>query len=565
MQQNNFAQRFTDVEYLSKREITNVLGPSYVESAWRLTSDYREKYRFPLPLKRFDNFPFTVVLTPSIMAHANSAERKMIEYTLLFENLKVKESISDNKTLQKYKADILREDLLVLAHHADLEVGERDIDLMLEPQSMHLKTSHMYGIYEAIKYLNNDGFTYGLNRNLVRDIYNHVARINDTMINYRTTETYSGDISSLTPQDIQGAPTNRISEFMGRLFEFYDGNYELSPFIIGAVVYAYILYVIPFEQHSQHIALLLVEKILADAGYGEASYYTSISQYIIRNERKLKSAFENTRTTGDLTYVIVFICNAYVETLNWKVTTLQSVEVPIPVREDVKVVEKIVEVPTVKEVIKEVIKEVPVEKIVYVDRQVAAQQVAEKVLTQPTTSSTYGIQKIDIPPQDDEDNQTNVYRDYQKPEPKQRSAYDFIDDPFAASLKPTQLKEEVKVEPKVIVPVKQVEPQNVGLVQVDNSMDMSEDVKKLLHLQPTELARAMIEINPLLRDYQALFYANHHDVGRYYTIGHFKNFTGCAYETARTSMDYLTSLGLYRKEQLKNKFVYTPTDLRKDS
>jgi hypothetical protein len=30
------------------------------------------------------------------------------------------------------------------------------------------------------------------------------------------------------------------------------------------------------------------------------------------------------------------------------------------------------------------------------------------------------------------------------------------------------------------------------------------------------------------------------------------------YETARTSMENLVLLGLYRKEPLKNKFVYTP-------
>jgi hypothetical protein len=30
------------------------------------------------------------------------------------------------------------------------------------------------------------------------------------------------------------------------------------------------------------------------------------------------------------------------------------------------------------------------------------------------------------------------------------------------------------------------------------------------------------------------------------------------YETARTSMEQLVSLGYYRRESVKNKFVYTP-------
>ena len=76
------------------------------------------------------------------------------------------------------------------------------------------------------------------------------------------------------------------------------------------------------------------------------------------------------------------------------------------------------------------------------------------------------------------------------------------------------------------------------------------------------MAKGLIEINPLIRYHQASFYAHHHDFGRYYTISQFKKFANCAYETARTSMECLVSLCLYRKEQLKNKFVYTPTAIK---
>ncbi len=568
MQQNKFEQRFTDSEYLSKREITNVLGPSYVESAWRLTSDYREKYRFPLPLKRFDNFPFTIVLTPSIMAHANSAERKMFDYSLIFENYKVKESISDTKSLQKFKDDILKEDLLVLAHYADLEVGERDIDLMLEPHSLHLKDSHIFGFYEAIRYLNSEGITYGLSRNLVREIYNRIIHSEEKIIRYRSQETYSGDISSLNPQDIQGAPTNRIVEFMNRLFEFYEADYELSPFIIAAIVYAYILYIIPFDKFSHYVAIILVEKVLADSGYGEACYYTSLAQYLIKKEKKLKAAYENTRTSGDLTYVIIFLCDTFIEALNWKTTNIQTVEVPLPIRDEVKVVEKIVEVPVIKEVpvVKEVIKEVqvPVEKIVYINKpaEPVFSPVSEEKKEIPAETSPKEIETLidmnegeTINVVHNEEEEEEVYHEYKKPEEKLRADYDFIEDPFAKQLKP------VVDQRKVVEPVKKVEMAPVNTVNVE---DISADVAKLLDLDADGIAKGLVELNPFIRYHQALFYANHHDVGRYYTIGQFKNFTGCAYETARTSMDFMTSLGLYRKEQIKNKFVYTPVDIKKE-
>ena len=73
-----------------------------------------------------------------------------------------------------------------------------------------------------------------------------------------------------------------------------------------------------------------------------------------------------------------------------------------------------------------------------------------------------------------------------------------------------------------------------------------------------ETARYLMETNPLLRKKQALFYASHCTIGRFYTIQDFKKSTRCAYETARTSMDGLADLGFYTKKQIKNKFVYTP-------
>ena len=73
-----------------------------------------------------------------------------------------------------------------------------------------------------------------------------------------------------------------------------------------------------------------------------------------------------------------------------------------------------------------------------------------------------------------------------------------------------------------------------------------------------ETAKYLLETNPLLRKKQALFYASHCTIGRFYTIQDFKKSARCAYETARTSMDGLAELGFYAKKQIKNKFVYTP-------
>ena len=78
------------------------------------------------------------------------------------------------------------------------------------------------------------------------------------------------------------------------------------------------------------------------------------------------------------------------------------------------------------------------------------------------------------------------------------------------------------------------------------------------------IVKNLIESDPLLRPKQARFYAEHRAVGRYYTIAQYKKEMEVVYETARTSMDNLVQLGYYRRENIKNKFVYTPNDTKKE-
>ena len=78
--------------------------------------------------------------------------------------------------------------------------------------------------------------------------------------------------------------------------------------------------------------------------------------------------------------------------------------------------------------------------------------------------------------------------------------------------------------------------------------------------QLRRMAENLLEEDPLLKKKQAHFYVRHCTKGKYYTIQQFKKCEGTVYETARTSMDDLARLGYYRREQVKNKFVYTPID-----
>ena len=71
-------------------------------------------------------------------------------------------------------------------------------------------------------------------------------------------------------------------------------------------------------------------------------------------------------------------------------------------------------------------------------------------------------------------------------------------------------------------------------------------------------AKDLLERNPYMKKAQADFYVHHCTPGKYYTIQEYVKFEHVVYETARTSLDYLAGEGFYRKQSVKNKFVYTP-------
>ena len=113
------------------------------------------------------------------------------------------------------------------------------------------------------------------------------------------------------------------------------------------------------------------------------------------------------------------------------------------------------------------------------------------------------------------------------------------------------VKEEKFIERSKPQPRKVVEP----TIEPKLPKEKAQDERAL-----NRLAKDLPEEDPYLSPKQAHFYVRHNTVGKFYTIQQFKKFEGVVYETARTSMDNLAKRGYYRREQVKNKFVYTPIE-----
>lgn len=126
------------------------------------------------------------------------------------------------------------------------------------------------------------------------------------------------------------------------------------------------------------------------------------------------------------------------------------------------------------------------------------------------------------------------------------------------------IKEEKELEEEKISLVEEPVIKKVSSAKPKENINAEKPAIDLTNFQQIDektlnkMAEDLLESDPNLRPSQAHFFVRHCTIGKYYTIQQFKKAERCVYETARTSMDNLARRGYYRREQIKNKFVYTP-------
>lgn len=584
------AQKFTDLEYLSKKEVADQMGNNIADNIWRQISEYREKYRFPLDVKRFDHIPFSIVLTPNIMGICNETERLMVKFSTQFEKYKIRQDISETKSLDQFRRDVIKEDLYIMSMQKDYRINEKDLDILMDERNAQFQNTPLYGYYCAQKYLAEHP-QLPLDKSLFKDLLSRLLRcdLTDEKQVYREQNNIADAADYLA-----------INELMRQLFDFYNGGYAISPFVIASIMFIYVMYVQPFQSFNEEMATLTYMKVLQEAGYGEASYYLSIGEFILQKHGEFISQFEEIKRSGDMTYGVLFLSRLAYDAIEWRCSSLVNLTVPEPSYGNVRVIEKVVE--------KVVEKEVPV----YIEKPVPQTIIEEKrIPAEPTPakeekSVAEPAKKEEVAVEEAEDEQPMI-QPFVAPEetPRKGGRYEFESDPFLKYEDSKEIetpmiqasetvvcedlsapKEEVKPREEVAPEVKVVEKIEESVAPVEKVAEQVSEMKKeepipvvekaptipiasaphdlefdldsLEGLEETDYAQRLTEMQPRLKYRQALFYATHRVPGSYYTISQFKKFNECAYETARTSMDFLANIGLYVKRQVKNKFVYTP-------
>ena len=165
--------------------------------------------------------------------------------------------------------------------------------------------------------------------------------------------------------------------------------------------------------------------------------------------------------------------------------------------------------------------------------------------------------------------QTEILRNdfYREPTPTPAPVQKPVEQPAPVQTvvieQPRQAEPVVQEAPKVVVQIQPVATpapvqEQPAQAPVSHELAFTQMPQILDEKAAARLEEHLLEMDPALKKGEAHFYARHCTMHMNYTIAQYKKALGCAYETARTSMEHLVELHYYEKAAIKNKFVYTP-------
>ena len=497
---NDYAMRFTEDKYATKIEVGRELKVSSVDPFWSNILSYRSHFYHYLSLRTIEKNMLVFCGCPAINSLVNNLELKVIrvnrEYAMIAPNSKQFKNIN-----YAFKKDILNQ----LNEFAQLGVCEDFIDSVMRNEVVSAIPNNMLLVnyMNALNYIKR-GFVNQIDEDFLAELYAKLLGTEELTTFYRASEDRNPENRVLIDRIYTSAPVNLIGPMMNSLFTFISSS-TLSASLKAMVTFFYINLIKPFATYSEEVAVLMAKAVLAHESFGDTIVDLPLERLLVLPKEEIARIYVEVQKTADVTYFIDYAfryLNKYCDSFFDEMEQAKVAEV----REDFYQVDEDKEVEEV-----EVPQEVKVETVDLFAEEAPVEQPVEeeqlKVVAQPQPQPV--------------------------PVRREETVAPVVEAPKKKTVKVTYVQEELAV---AYIPVALDEKQAVLLEQ------------------------DLLERDPELKKGEAKFYARHCTKGKKYTIAQYKKSLHCAYETARTSMDHLAELLYYRKEKIKNKYVYIPVE-----
>ena len=387
--------------------------------------------------------------------------------------------------------------LYILNEAEQLQVGEDFVNSVLRNEVVSALPNNML----LVNYLNalnyiKKAYVNPIDEDFLASLYAKLLGTEELTEFYRSNDDRNPENRVLIDRVYTSAPYNLIDSMMNSLFTFIQTS-TLSASLKAVVVYFYINYVKPFNKYSEEVAILMAKAVLAHEAFGETVVDLPIEQLLLLSSEEVARIFVEVQKTADVTYFV----NYAFKHLN---------------------------------------------------------QYCEGFLDEIAQSKTQEL-KADFYQADEVKEEVEIPEEEVKVE-----KVDLFESSFEEEPKEEEVEEQpvIKEQPVVAPKVAEEQPKKktVKVTYVQEELAVAYIPVALDEKQAVLLEQDLLERDPELKKGEARFYARHCTKGKKYTIAQYKKSLRCAYETARTSMDHLAELLYYRKEKVKNKYVYIPVE-----
>ncbi len=539
------ARRFTDERYLSKSEIQLEMRTSLVDGYWKAVLAYREDFKKKLPFHGIRKLPFYYVETPAIREKITSFSARLDSFLLKLSNLF---PTLDGRSIRQ---ETLFEILDSIDVEGDFQMSELSLKALIngtydEEQPFHEPLINYHSLLNKLSERPYEGgvedflaYAYGELRGEGEEL-TEFYRLGDLDPSVER-------IKWLSDAIYPSAPAGEVEGLMGEFVPYLSHNDDL--YFVSAVFALYFLtYVKPFaHDYNAMMASLLFKERYASLSRRPSAYLFPFERLLVPGRgkgglslldpgnKKRELLKKEVQRSGDLTYILFDAIDGIggiIQRLEEKIAAIRLSDMKKEAMLDKEELSSIREstssfleegqLSLFDSPAEEETKPAPLPPAPHPVPEAPAPVIPERIApVVPHEVPAAEVEKEEVPPAP-------------APEPEGK-----------ASLTSKE-KEEVK-------PVRLLSPEEFG-----EGKSLFIEPQRLSEKEAREYVLYLLETNPALSRKQAAFLSTHCTMGRYYTIQQFKTSARVAYETARTSMDKLASLGYYEKLQVKNKFVYTP-------
>ncbi len=535
---NDITYRFTEEKYGTKADVIHEMNIPQGKSdiIWSSILTYRKTFARTFDIATLAKDPLHIVYVHKVKESINSAEDLLSDFSSNLNQI-----CANDEHLYSLKKNLKLELIKVINAYKNLNIDDYTINHMLSDEVSlypHMDENLMY----AFNYMNLLSYIHQntndetlITKEVLFKYYSIITNQKEEEVSYRVHRKASSLF--LMPENRKDLIEELMDVFVNTINNDLSTSLQVKIFLI----HFYMDYLKPFDKCNEYLSCALIKTLLIKTKQESPFSYLPLEQLWFQDDL-YETMVKETMKANDLTYSF----NRYQVRFNSIIlnTSAQQLIANLSMKE----------MYNAEEVHKELEKE-NTNDFDYNDETLHE----HSNFNEPLESIEESVEQLV-----EQNTQIEEHIELTKDEPiisnetssdtKETIHQDSIDQIHEDKLEPVKIIEVPSNAKKEEVIINKVinTPRSKDIIDTSH-LDVGLSDKEALKLQ-----EHLLEKEPFMKKGQAEFFSKHCTYGRYYTIQQYKKKMHCVYETARTSMDNLVNLGYYRKEQVKNKFVYTP-------